>query len=63
MAKEVSGDLWVVDLALTDELLGLMLDADILVNNAGVQHVAPVEEFPPEQFSLIAAAHARGARS
>jgi 3-hydroxybutyrate dehydrogenase len=26
---------------------------DILVNNAGVQHVSPVEEFPPERFSAI----------
>ncbi|TKD72337.1 3-hydroxybutyrate dehydrogenase [Pseudalkalibacillus hwajinpoensis] len=26
---------------------------DILVNNAGIQHVAPVEEFPSEKFSLI----------
>lgn len=26
---------------------------DILVNNAGVQHVAPVEEFPPEKWELI----------
>ena len=24
---------------------------DILVNNAGIQHVAPIEEFPPEEFS------------
>ncbi|GAA3926133.1 3-hydroxybutyrate dehydrogenase [Actinomadura viridis] len=27
--------------------------ADILVNNAGIQHVAPLEEFPPETFSRI----------
>jgi 3-hydroxybutyrate dehydrogenase len=25
----------------------------VLVNNAGVQHVAPIEEFPPERFDLI----------
>ncbi len=25
----------------------------VLVNNAGIQHVAPVEESPPEQFALI----------
>jgi 3-hydroxybutyrate dehydrogenase len=24
-----------------------------VVNNAGLQHVAPIEEFPPERFSLI----------
>ncbi|HUF22175.1 MAG TPA: 3-hydroxybutyrate dehydrogenase [Burkholderiales bacterium] len=28
---------------------------DILVNNAGIQHVAPVEEFPPEQWDRILA--------
>lgn len=26
---------------------------DILVNNAGVQHVAPVEDFPPEKWDAI----------
>lgn len=29
--------------------------ADILVNNAGIQHVSPVEEFPPEQWDRIIA--------
>jgi 3-hydroxybutyrate dehydrogenase len=28
---------------------------DILVNNAGIQHVAPVEEFPPEKWQAIIA--------
>ena len=28
-------------------------NADIVVNNAGLQHVAAVEEFPPERFSMI----------
>ena len=28
---------------------------DILVNNAGVQHVAPVDEFPPEKWDWIIA--------
>lgn len=26
---------------------------DILVNNAGIQHVAPIDEFPPEKWQLI----------
>jgi 3-hydroxybutyrate dehydrogenase len=26
---------------------------DVLVNNAGIQHVAPVDEFPPEKFEQI----------
>ncbi len=33
-----------------DDTLG---GVDILVNNAGVQHVAPIEEFPPDQWDLI----------
>lgn len=28
---------------------------DILVNNAGMQHVAPVEDFPPEKWDAIIA--------
>jgi len=30
-------------------------DIDILVNNAGTQHVAPVDQFPPEKWDLIIA--------
>jgi 3-hydroxybutyrate dehydrogenase len=28
---------------------------DILVNNAGIQHVAPIDEFPPEKWDAIIA--------
>jgi 3-hydroxybutyrate dehydrogenase len=28
---------------------------DVLVNNAGIQHVAPVQEFPPERWDAIIA--------
>ncbi len=28
---------------------------DILVNNAGIQHVAPIEDFPPEKWDAIIA--------
>ena len=28
---------------------------DILINNAGIQHVSPVEEFPPEKWDAIIA--------
>jgi 3-hydroxybutyrate dehydrogenase len=28
---------------------------DILVNNAGIQHVAPIEDFPPEKWEAILA--------
>jgi 3-hydroxybutyrate dehydrogenase len=51
VAGEVGGVPLVVDLARPQQLDGLELAADVLVNNAGFQHVAPVEEFPPERFS------------
>ena len=28
---------------------------DILVNNAGIQHVAPIEDFPPDKWDMILA--------
>ncbi|WP_133906388.1 3-hydroxybutyrate dehydrogenase [Actinophytocola oryzae] len=43
----------VADLADLDAVDTLDLDVDIVVNNAGLQHVAPVEEFPPERFSYL----------
>jgi 3-hydroxybutyrate dehydrogenase len=42
-----------VDLTDLDAIDTLEIDADIIVNNAGVQRVAPIEEFPPEAFSLM----------
>jgi len=53
VADQINGEAWVVDLADTTALAELSLEADILVNNAGIQHVAPVEDFPPERFSTI----------
>jgi 3-hydroxybutyrate dehydrogenase len=53
LAKEISGEAWVADLADTEALADLRLEADILVNNAGIQHVAPVHEFPPDKFEQI----------
>lgn len=42
-----------------EDLVSQSLEAfgavDILHNNAGVQHVAPIEEFPPERWDLIIA--------
>jgi len=32
---------------------GLDVTADILVNNAGFQHIAPLEDFPPERFAAM----------
>lgn len=41
-----------------DEIAAMMADVgpiDILVNNAGMQHVAPVEDFPPDKWDAIIA--------
>jgi 3-hydroxybutyrate dehydrogenase len=43
----------VVDLADLDAVDRLDLAVDIVVNNAGLQHVAPIEDFPPERFSHL----------
>jgi len=50
------------DLAYADQCTALINDAittfgqiDILINNAGIQHVAPVEAFPPEKWDAILA--------
>ena len=46
------------DLSRREEVAGLVAAAgavDVLVNNAGVQHVSPVEEFPPEQWDRLLA--------
>ena len=53
VAHEVGGEPIVLDLSDIDAVAELALDVDILVNNAGLQHVAPIEQFPPERFSLI----------
>lgn len=34
---------------------------DILINNAGVQHVAPIDEFPPEKWEMLIQLHLIGA--
>ncbi|MGB7268189.1 MAG: 3-hydroxybutyrate dehydrogenase [Albidovulum sp.] len=46
------------DMSRGAECRALITDAgecDILVNNAGIQHVAPVETFPPEKWDAILA--------
>lgn len=50
------------DMTKPDEITAMVEDAvdtfgsvDILVNNAGIQHVSPVEDFPPEQWDDIIA--------
>jgi 3-hydroxybutyrate dehydrogenase len=53
VAGEIGGEAVQADLSDYDVLEDLEVDADIVVNNAGLQHVAAVEDFPPERFSLI----------
>jgi 3-hydroxybutyrate dehydrogenase len=50
------------DMSKPDQIADMMAYAertlgriDILVNNAGIQHVAPVEDFPPEKWDAIIA--------
>ncbi len=50
------------DLSRPDEIQALIEEAtrrfggiDILVNNAGIQHVDPIEAFPPERWDLVLA--------
>ena len=58
-AERVGGSAVVVDLADVDAVAALCAPggpaatADVLVNNAGLQHVSPIEDFPPERFSLL----------
>src|SRR2546426_6918747 len=53
VASEIGGRALQADLADSAALDALDLDADVVVNNAGLQHVAPVEQFPPERFSYL----------
>lgn len=53
VAKQIGGVAVTADLSDLEAIDDLDLDMDIVVNNAGVQHVSPLESFPPEKFSLI----------
>lgn len=59
LAAEVGGSAVVTDLADPADLArlcaadGPVASADVLVNNAGLQHVAPLEQFPPERFAQV----------
>ena len=53
VAEEIGGEPLQADLSDYEVLDSLAFEADIVVNNAGLQHVAAVEEFPPEKFSTI----------
>ena len=50
------------DMSKGEEIEAMIADAqsklgslDILVNNAGIQHVSPIEDFPPEKWDAIIA--------
>ena len=53
VADEIGGEAVQADLSDYEMVDGLEIEADIVVNNAGLQHVAAIEEFPPERFSMI----------
>jgi 3-hydroxybutyrate dehydrogenase len=53
VADELGGGAHVVDLTDLDAVEALDDQLDVVVNNAGFQHVAPLEEFPPERFSQM----------
>ncbi|WP_405679107.1 3-hydroxybutyrate dehydrogenase [Streptomyces sp. NBC_01511] len=53
VAAGIGGVSHTVDLADSGAIGRLPADVDILVNNAGLQHVAAIEDFPPDRFELI----------
>lgn len=53
VAADTGGVSHAVDLADAGAIGRLPADVDILVNNAGLQHVAAIEDFPPDRFELI----------
>lgn len=53
VAEQIGGTAHGTDLADPDAVDALPGRVDIVVNNAGLQHVAPIQEFPLERFTLI----------
>src|SRR5215210_255520 len=52
-ADGIGGEAQPADLSDYEVLDSMNIEADVVVNNAGLQHVAAVEDFPPERFSMI----------
>jgi 3-hydroxybutyrate dehydrogenase len=53
LAEQGVGEAVQLDLTDLDAAEAAARGADIVVNNAGVQTVSPVQDFPPERFSLM----------
>ena len=53
VANEIGGEAIQADLSDYEVLDSTNVEADVVVNNAGLQHVAAIEDFPPERFSMI----------
>ncbi len=53
VADEIGGEAMQADLSDYAVIDSINVEADVVVNNAGLQHVAAVEDFPPERFSMI----------
>ena len=53
VVDEIGGEAVQADLSDYEVLDRIDIETDVVVNNAGLQHVAPVEDFPPERFSMI----------
>ena len=53
VAGEIGGEALRADLSDYGTVDALEFEADVVVNNAGLQHVAAIEEFEPERFSMM----------
>lgn len=53
VADEIGGEPLQADLSDYDVLDSLEIEVDIVVNDAGLQHVAAIEEFPPDKLTTI----------
>ena len=52
-AREIGGTAYAADLTDARVLDELDVAGEIVLNNAGFQHIAPLEEFPPEKFAAL----------
>ncbi|MEO3746666.1 3-hydroxybutyrate dehydrogenase [Plantactinospora sp. B5E13] len=53
VAAQIGGRAVGADLSDPGAVDGIDAEVDIVVNNAGLQHVAPVDEFPPDRFAHL----------